>query len=83
MLSRATTRLKRPKNGKQQTDQFANHLGDIFQPHHPEITTEEEEFITNYLEAPYELELPINKINIKDIIKTNMARIDINRHHDY
>jgi hypothetical protein len=52
---------------------FAEHLANTFQPHPSEIQHEEEEALMQLLEAPYQLEPPINclkRAEFQEVIKS-------------
>jgi hypothetical protein len=41
---------------------FAEHLANVFQPHRSENSAVEEEALTHYLETPYQLDSPLNRL---------------------
>jgi len=57
---------------KQKATAFAKHLASVFQPFPSQLSAMEEETITNELNAPHQMTLPMKKIRIneaKNVIK--------------
>lgn len=84
-LWKATRQLKRPQqhispikmnNGKwARTDKekaktFAEHLQNTFMPYPPEISEAENSEITNFLDTPLQMDLPIKKFKVSEVKDT-------------
>jgi hypothetical protein len=52
--------------GKKQRT-FAEHLANVFQSHRPENEPEEKESLIQFLETPYQLNLPINRLKRAEV----------------
>lgn len=55
------------RTDKDKADMFANHLADVFQPFPSIITPDEEATIINFLETPFQMDLPIKKFKITEV----------------
>lgn len=81
-LWKATRKVKGPKDaipplknakGKwartdtEKSETFAEHLSTVFSPFTRVVPLEQEEPFHSFLEAPYQMELPISKFNIKEV----------------
>lgn len=81
-LWKATRNMKRPqlsippikddnnkwaRSDSEKANLFAKHLSSIFQPHPSEIPNDEEDKIKEYLEAPFQMDLPIKNFKTKEI----------------
>lgn len=93
-LWRATRRLKRPqqtdlpikdennqwaRNDKQKTEVFVKHLKKVFEPFQSEVTAEDEDEIKQFLETPFQMEVPIKKIKISEVKSTILKEINIKK----
>jgi hypothetical protein len=76
-LWKATKKIKPPplrtsqgtwaRSNVKKAHAFAEHLGDVFQPHPSKNEPEEEEALTQLLETPYQLEPPINHLKRAEV----------------
>lgn len=81
-LWKATSKLKRPtsnippirkndgtwaRNDREKAETFAQHLVKVFTPFERNITQEEENVITSFLESPYQMSTPIKSIKIAEV----------------
>jgi len=63
-------RIKRNKwarTDKQKATAYAKHLASVFQPFPSQLSAMEEETITNELNAPHQMALPMKKIRINEV----------------
>ncbi|PNF19341.1 putative RNA-directed DNA polymerase from transposon X-element [Cryptotermes secundus] len=81
-LYKATRRLKRPqvpappiktdegnwaRSNQEKAATFAKHLSKVFKPFDTETTQEEEYEINNFLDAPYQMNLPMRNFKYKEV----------------
>jgi hypothetical protein len=81
-LWKATKRLKQPqatippvtlneggwaRNEQEKALAFGKHLEKVFQPFAATCTAEEDNAVHDFLEAPFQLDLPIKKIKINEV----------------
>jgi hypothetical protein len=62
-----TPRGTRARNNAEKAHAFAKHLEQVFQPHTFENTPEEEEYLIQLLETPYQLEPPIKRLKRTEV----------------
>lgn len=55
------------RNDKEKATVFAKHLTNIFKPFPPTRSQSDETKITNFLDAPFQMDVPIKKFKIRDI----------------
>jgi hypothetical protein len=55
------------RTDKQKATAFAEHLASVFQPFPSQVSTMEEETITNELNAPHQITLPMKKIRLNEV----------------
>lgn len=67
------------RNDKDKVLMFANHLQEVFKPYSSEIPAAEENEISEYLDAPFQMDLPHSKIKYSDILNTISKEVNIKK----
>lgn len=93
-LWKATRRLKIPqkhnppikntdntwaRNDKDKANAFSKHLENVFKPFPSELSTEERNRITDFLDVPFQMELPHCKFKTKEIKQVILKEINIKK----
>jgi hypothetical protein len=61
---------------KEKAQAFANHLQTVFQPFPSAITDEQEAEITEFIEAPFQLDLPIKPFKLNEVKEILQNKLD-------
>jgi len=71
------------RSNKEKADIFSKHLKNVFKPFQSQLHKDDENKITSFLDSPFQMDLPHEKLTVKKVKHTIMREINIKKAPGY